>query len=109
MNKVLVIIVVFAAGALCGYQFSVATDKSSPSPLPFLKNNPVADNVASVNESPSVTAAVVKNDPDELIKSLSVQTPKTQFERYRAFQKLDQLSVDEIEQLLCQSMIPSWI
>ena len=101
MNKVFIVIVIFAAGALCGYQFSEVADKPAVSSFSSSPNSSAIE-AASVNESPTVevAATTVKIEPDELITQLSVRTPKTQFERYRAFQKLDLLSVAELEELL---------
>ena len=102
MNKVFVIIVVFAVGALCGYQFSTVADKPVASSLSSLKNDSVTE-TPSASESPPdavVVAGAINSEPDELIKQLSSQTTQTQFERYRAFQKLDLLSVAELEQIL---------
>lgn len=100
MNKVFVLIAVFVTGALCGYQLSTVSDGSAVAQLSPLKNKP-ASNEQPVVERPSATKiAVAKDAPDELVKLLSTQTPKTQFETYRAFQKLDQLSVGDIEKIL---------
>lgn len=100
MNKVFVLVAVFAVGVLCGYQFFAASGdgvivyRSSP-------EDDLLPTAAALTESPSVVAtADAKATPEDLIKLLGAQTPKTQFEGYRAFQKLDQLSVDEIEQML---------
>lgn len=101
MNTVVVIIVVFAVGVICGHQFSRVTDKPVAASLSSLPNNSAIE-APSTSELPSAATVIpaINNEPDEIIKQLSFQTPKTQFERYRAFQQLDLLSVAELERLL---------
>lgn len=100
MNKVFVVILIFAAGVLCGYKISAVVDKPVASSFLSLKNVPVTE-TPSVRELPAaVVTNVAKNEPYELINLLSAQTSKTQFERYRDFQKLDLLSVAELGQIL---------
>lgn len=103
MKFFFVLIAVFAAGSLCGYQFASAmfvTDTpvvSSSLPPTVSQNAQVQPATAS---SISAVDSADKDSIDELVKYLSVQTPKTQFEGYRAFQKLDQLSAEDIERIL---------
>lgn len=102
MNKVFVLLVVFAIGCLCGYYFPFVNQNSSTVQSSVDVSGDVFDDapvIPAKKESP-VLAVSAANSLDEIVKQLDSKTPKTQFEGYRAFQKLDQLSVDEVEQLL---------
>ena len=101
MNKVFVLAAVFVTGAFCGYKLPTIANKPASSPHLSSLENSSATVIRPVAESRSAVVAVaVKDTPDEILKLLSAQTPKTQFEGYRAFQKLDQLSIDELEKIL---------
>ncbi len=98
MNKVVVLPAVFILGGLCGYYLPIATSNASLSQ----SSADVADTIpvnSAVHASPPVSASKTES-LDDLVKKMDVKTPKTQFEGYRTFQKLDQFSVDEIEHLL---------
>lgn len=102
MNKVFVLLVVFAIGCLCGYYFPFVNQNSSTVQSSVDVSGDVFDDapvIPAKKESP-VLAVSAANSLDEIVKQLDSKTPKTQFEGYRAFQKLDQLSVDEVERLL---------
>ena len=100
MNKVL-LVVVFAVGLLCGLYFN--NNKTSVQPGIAEAPSVIVADVEQKNLSPAVAAALSATTeiaPDDLVKLLGVETPKTQFEDFLAFQKLTQLSPEVIQQIL---------
>ncbi|MFC3114349.1 hypothetical protein [Cellvibrio fontiphilus] len=105
MNKAVTLTVVFGLGGLCGYQLGGdAPLKLEWGTAQVELDSTVEAAVPSVQQVDNNNArsrpVVSPPSTDEVVRRLSVQTPKSQFEGYRALQQLELLSSSAIQDIL---------
>lgn len=105
MNKAVILVLVFGLGGLCGYKIGaeVPFDLEWVSAPAELDSNPEsvalpAPQVAKT--TPQRIAMASLPSSDDVIRLLGVQTPKSQFDGYRALQQLELLSPSAIQNIL---------
>lgn len=101
MSKALLVIAALFVGLMLGYQLSPKLEVTTTSTLPSLNSGFTSTLAPTAEKSPLLVRDEARaKSTDDLVKLLSTETPKTQYEGYRAFQKLDQLSPDELHKIL---------
>ena len=105
MNKAVILVLVFGLGGLCGYKIGaeVPFDLEWVSAPAELDSNPesVAPPAPQVAKTtPQRIAMASLPSSDDVIRLLGVQTPKSQFDGYRALQQLELLSPSAIQNIL---------